>query len=108
MYKILCEELYNGKGDENLFSHAILTMGWNSMARSNNSVNMHVQHIQWISDSFIYSFANSKGNQTGDRDNDPCHVYSNPNKPTICPVINMAKYFLSHPDSLTTNSKLFP
>ena len=44
----------------------------------------------------------------GDRANDTWYVYSNPKNPTIFPVINMAKYFFSHPEILTTNSKLFP
>ena len=45
--KRLCEELYNGKGDDHLFAHAFLTTEWNLMARSDNCINMHVQHIQW-------------------------------------------------------------
>ena len=48
------------------------------MKRSNSCVNMHVQHIEWKSDSLIYYFVTSKVNQTGDRANDPCHVYTNP------------------------------
>ena len=108
VYRRLCEELYNGKGDENLFTHAFLEMEWNLMARSNNCVNMHVQHIQWRSDSLIYYFGTSKGNQMGDRDNDPRHVYSNTKNPTICPVLALPKYLFSHPNILTTNSKLFP
>ena len=55
----------------------------------------------------ILYIGNSKGNQTGDRYNDTWHVYSNPKNPTICPVIDLAKYLFSHPDILTTNSKLF-
>ena len=47
VYKLLCEELYNGKGDDHFFAHAFLTIEWNLMARSDNCVNMHVQHIQW-------------------------------------------------------------
>ena len=47
VYKLLCEELYNGKGDDNLFAHAFFTMEYNLIARSNNCVNMNVQHIQW-------------------------------------------------------------
>ena len=31
VYKILCEELYNGKGDDYLFARAFLTMEWNLM-----------------------------------------------------------------------------
>ena len=108
VYNRLCEELYNGKGDEHLFAHhAFLTMGWNLITRSDNYVNMHVQHIQWRSDSLIYYFGTSKGNQTGDISNYPWHVYSNPENPTICHVFFLAKYFLSHPDILTTNSRLF-
>ena len=78
------------------------------MARSDNCVDMHVNHIYWISDSLIYYIVPLKGNQTVDRANDPWHVYSNPKNPNICPVLAMAKYFLSHPDILTTNSNLFP
>ena len=75
VYKRLCEELYNEKSDDNLFAHAFLTMEWNLMARSENCVYMHVQHIQWRSDSLIYYFGISKGNQTGDKANYPWHVY---------------------------------
>ena len=46
VYKIFFEEVYNVKGDEHLFAHAFLIMEWNLMARSDNCVNMHVQHIQ--------------------------------------------------------------
>ena len=56
----------------------------------------------------IYYFGTLKGSQTGDRANDTCHVYSNPKNPTICPVIDLDKYFFYHTDILTTNSKLFP
>ena len=91
VYKILCEELYNGKGDDHFFAHAFLTMKWNLMARSDNYVNMHVHHIQWRSDSLIYYFGTSKGNQTVDRANNPWHVYSNLNNPKICPVLALAK-----------------
>ena len=45
VYKILCEEVYNLKGDDHLFAHAFLTMEFNLMVRSNNCVNMHMQHI---------------------------------------------------------------
>ena len=47
VYKLLFEELHNGKGDEHLFAHTFLTMERNLMARSDNCVNMNVQHIQW-------------------------------------------------------------
>ena len=108
MYKRLCEEICKVKCEDYLFSHALLKMEWNSIARSDNCINMHVQHIQWRSNCLIFYFGTSKGNQTRERANDPWRIYSNPKNPTICPVLALAKYLFSHPDILTTNSKLFP
>ena len=78
VYRKMCEELYSGEGDDYLFAHAFLTMEWNLMARSDNCVNMYLQHIQWKSDCLVYYFGTSKGNQTGERAHDPWHIYSNP------------------------------
>ena len=108
VYKRFCEVLHLGEGNDFLFAHAFLTMEWNLMARSDNCVNMHVQHVQWRSDCLVFYFGTSKGNQTGERANDAWHVYSNPNNPAICPVLAMAKYLFSHPDILASKSKLFP
>ena len=91
-----------------MFAHVFLTMEWNLMARSDNCVNMHVQHIKWRSDSLIHYFGNSKVNQTRDTANDPWRVYSKPKNQTIYPVLTLSNYFFSHPDILTTYFKLFP
>ena len=101
--KSLCEEVYKVKGEDYLIAYTLLTMEWNLMARSENCVNMHVQHIQWRSDYLSFYFGILKGNQTGERSNDTWHVYSNPKNPTVFPVIDIAKYLLSHPYILTTN-----
>ena len=53
VYTIVCEELYDKEINNHLFAHALQTMGCNLMARSYNCVNMHVQYIQWRSDSLI-------------------------------------------------------
>ena len=66
-----------------------------------------MHHIHWKLDCLIYYLGTLKGNQTGDRANDPWHVYSNPKNPTTCPVLTLYKYLFSHPIILTTNSKLF-
>ena len=83
--------MYNGNGGGHLFAHAFLTMEWNLMARSDNCVNMYVQHIQWRSDILIYYFGTLKGIETGDRANDPCHAYSKPKNPTIYHIIALDK-----------------
>ena len=77
------------------------------MARSNYCVDMHIKYIRRRSNCLILYFGTSKGNQTTERDSDPCHVYSKPKDPTICPVLALGKYLSSNPDILTTNSPLF-
>ena len=92
VYKTLRNVLHHGEGEDLLFVHAFFTMEWNLMARSDNSVNMHIKHIQWRSDCLILYFGTSKCNKTVEISSDPWHVYSNPNNPTICPIIALAKY----------------
>ena len=77
------------------------------MEISNNFVNMHIKLIQWRSDWFIFYFWTLKGNQNGEISSDTWHIYSNPNIPTICLVLYLAKYLFSNPDILTNNSPLF-
>ena len=91
VYKTLCGVLHQGEGEEFIFSHTFLTMEWNFMARSNNSVNMHTKHIQWRSDCLILYFGTSKVNQTREISSDPWHLYTNPKNPSICPVLAVAK-----------------
>ena len=78
------------------------------MARSDNCVNMHIKNIQWRSDFLNLYFWTLKGNQTGDRQRYPRHVYSNTNDPIICPVIALDQYIFSNTNILTTNSSIFP
>ena len=65
VYKRLCQELYNGKGDEHLFANALLKMECNLMAIRKNCVNMHVQHTQLRSDSLIFLFLNLERQSNG-------------------------------------------
>ena len=61
--------------------------------------------IVWI---FTFLLWKIQKKQTGDASDRPWHVYSNPNSPHICPVLDLAKYLLTHPDLLQEGSPLFP
>ena len=76
------------------------TMEWNLIARADNCINMHVNHVQWQDDCLLFFFGKKKKNQTGDASDRPWHVYSNPNSPHLCPVLAIAKYLLTHLDLL--------
>ena len=56
VYENMCKILYEGDGDEYLFTHAFLTMEWNLMAGSDNCVNMHVNHVQLKDDCLLFFF----------------------------------------------------
>ena len=47
VYENMCKILYEGDDDEYLFAHEFLTMDWNLMERSDNCVNINVNHVQW-------------------------------------------------------------
>jgi hypothetical protein len=45
VYSTMCNLMYHGGDDEYLFAHCFLTLEWNLMARSDNCVNMGINHI---------------------------------------------------------------
>ena len=110
VYEKNCEILVSGESDEYLFAHAFLTIECNLMARSDNVVHLSVEHIEWCADCLIFHFVTTKTDQNGNKQRLPWHVYSNPLKPYICPVLAFAKYALSHPGVLQNNGRnqLFP
>ena len=107
VYKKMCDLLLRDGGEDAAFAHLFLILEWNLMARSENCVKMHVNHIQWREDALVFFFGKSKGNQSGENNHQPWHVYSNPLEPCICPVLSFAKYIFSHPDILK-GDQLFP
>ena len=93
-----------------MFAHCFFTIEWNLMARADNVVHMSVEHIEWNDDCLVFYFATTKTDQNGEKQRLPWHVYSNPLKPHICPVLAMAKYVLSTPGIVENNgqNRLFP
>jgi len=92
VYSKLCDLLFIGKGDDYLFAHAFLTLEWNLLSCSDNCFALYLNHVQWANDSMVVYFGKAKGDQFGEKSCEPWHVYSNPNMPSLCPVLAMAKY----------------
>ena len=80
------------------------------MARADNVVHLSVEHVEWCEDCMVFYFATTKTDQNGKEQRLPWHVYLNPLKPHICPVLAFAKYVLSHPGVIQNNGRnmLFP
>ena len=78
------------------------------MARSDNCLQMHINHVQWGNDCLLFFFGKYKTNQTGERSGQPWHVYSNPMNPYLFPVISLGKYLFSQPGIFKGRDKFFP
>ena len=78
------------------------------MKRSENCVNMKVVHIRFHEDALVFEFAKSKGIQGGEDHVGPWHVYVNPLNLFICPLLALARYFLTFPEILKKNAAGLP
>jgi len=106
VYRLLCKLLLEDEDTKSAFAHCFLTMTWNLMCRSRNTVNVQVEHINWDADAIGVKFAHSKMDQEGDRSAQLRHIYANPLIPEICPVLSLARYRLACPG--ITAGELFP
>ena len=77
------------------------------MKRAENCVNAKIAHIRFEEDSLLFEFAKSKNHQDGEEHLGPWHLYANPKQPWLCPVLALAKYLLTYPESLCGNKPLF-
>ena len=64
-YKALCQIFFKGESDEHLFAHVFIILQWNLMARSDNCVKMHMNHIEWRSISQCRKAINVEKGQIG-------------------------------------------
>ena len=79
----------------------------NLMKQAENCVDCKITHLYFENDSLVFAFAKSKGHQAGEECVGPWHIYANPFEPEICPVLALARYLLSFPDKLRSNTALF-
>ena len=77
------------------------------MCRASNAFGIRYSHMRWMDDSLCIYFAHSKTDQLGERPRDPRHVYPNPLKPSICPILALGLYFVAASFDRGSNS-LFP
>jgi len=71
VYRKLLELMYESEDDEAIFGHLFLTLEWNLMARSDNVVHSHTNHLEWRDDCLLYYIMRSKGDQEGLNSKEP-------------------------------------
>ena len=77
------------------------------MKQAENCVNVQINHIYFQDDTLVFQFAKSKGHQMGEDHVGPWHVYSNPEKPHLCPFLSLSQYLFCFPATIKPNGRLF-
>ena len=107
-YEAISKQLFYSDNKEHLFAHLFMVLDWCLMKRAENCVHAKINHIRFEHDSLVFEFSKSKGHQKGESHVGPWHVYSNPLKPWLCPVLSMACYLITYPMILEGNLSWFP
>lgn len=86
--------------------HLYLVLLWNLIGRTNSVASLHLNAIDWREDALVVTFAKHKGDQEG-ANAEPKHVYANPSRPEICPVLALALNIFTCTRYPNNNLKLF-
>ncbi len=105
LYHAICHWLLQNESTESVFAHCFLTMTWNLMCHSKNTVKIQNAHISWIGDALAVQFAHSKTDQMGSTSGWKHHIYANLTMPEICAVLSYAMYRQTFPS--VEGTKLF-
>ncbi|KAJ1442958.1 hypothetical protein B484DRAFT_462686 [Ochromonadaceae sp. CCMP2298] len=89
------------------FAWAFFVIMWNLMSRTDSVDGIMLQHIGWRDDSLVIQEQGHKGDQTG-TEKYWKHIYANPHKPEVCPVLALAVLvFAGAPRANTGRQQLF-
>jgi len=91
---------------DSLFAWSFLTLTWNLICRSKNTVMIHRNHISWENDSMTIQFAHMKTDMMGFEEAVKRHIFANPQEPTICPVLALSVYLATTPPD-SSSGRLF-
>jgi hypothetical protein len=87
------------------------TLLWNLCSRASNLAHIRLAHLRVDGDALVVFFGQSKADQSGTMSSYPRHVYANPLKPYICPILALGLYLSQYnfrTGTNTENEKLFP
>ena len=69
---------------------------------------IHFDHLSWSGDALTVQFYVTKTLKDGTAEKDIKHVYANPFKPAICPILALGIFLMSQPRGNDSPSDLFP
>ena len=106
-YELVCKHFFYSGKPEHVFAHLFNVLDWNLMKRAENCVNAKINHIYFRHDALVFDFAKSKGHQKGESHLGPWHIYANPRKPWMCPLLALSRYLFCYPEILKGDMPLF-
>jgi hypothetical protein len=108
VYEMLCKIMFESEKPEHVFAHAFTVLDWNLMKRAENVVGAKIAHVYMMNDALVFLFAKSKSHQDGSEEFlGPWHVYANPHKPYLCPVLALARFLFTYPETFSGSRPLF-
>jgi hypothetical protein len=63
--------------------------------------------MDWKEDALTIAMPHQKNDQAGEKPKDPKHVYANPLRPEICPILALALYFIQFPETFQHGGSVF-
>lgn len=93
LYCALAKSMWGSNKTITAFNVIYMLLCWNLMSRSSNVTRICFDDLDWKDDALTILFCTTKTDQGGDRTY-PRHVYANPLKPEICPILALGVYLM--------------
>ena len=77
------------------------------MKRAEICVNAQINHIYFENDSLVFQFAKSKGHRKGEKHVGLWHLYSNPYKLWLSPILALSRYLFCYAEVLRGGRSTF-
>jgi hypothetical protein len=97
LHRAICTWLLADGSKESVFAHCFLTLTWNLMCRSKNTVYINRRHLSWSGDAMAVNFAHTKSNMEGSDAGHKRHICANPKMPEICSVLSAGRHLAAFP-----------
>lgn len=97
LYCAICRWLMESEDSEGVWAHCFLTLTWNLMCRSKNTVHVMREHISWTDDAMQVQFAHTKKDREGRNGGWKRAIFANPFKPEICCPSSVARFLAMNP-----------
>ncbi|RLN93538.1 hypothetical protein BBJ28_00023396, partial [Nothophytophthora sp. Chile5] len=94
LYKFIALYMISEPSGEFVFARTFMVLCWNLMVRAESALGIRLHQLKFVEDSLCIYYEHTKNDQFGENLQDPRHVYANPEKPEVCPLLSLGVYWL--------------